>query len=185
MDYYDISPSVTAFSTTRHGGFSHGAYGSFNINRYCGDDDECIKKNLDLLCRKLGVDENRIIMPHQTHGNEVRLIGEDFLTLPQTIRAMILEGVDALATDVRNTCIGVSTADCIPILLYDPEHHAAAAVHAGWRGTLSLIAQKAVASMSRSYRSRPENRQRVQNADEHAQKQRVGISQQEKPRPAD
>ncbi len=161
MDYYDISPSVTAFSTTRHGGFSHGAYGSFNINRYCGDDNECIKKNLDLLCRELGVDENRIIMPHQTHGNEVRLIGEDFLTLPQTIRAMILEGVDALATDVRNTCIGVSTADCIPILLYDLEHHAAAAVHAGWRGTLSLIAQKAVASMSRSYHSRPENMRAV------------------------
>ena len=155
MDYYDISPSVTAFSTTRHGGFSHGAYGSFNINRYCGDDDECIKKNLDLLCRKLGVDENRIIMPHQTHGNEVRLIGEDFLTLPQTIRTMILEGVDALATDVRNTCIGVSTADCIPILIYDAAHHAVAAVHAGWRSTLRRIPVVALQAMEKAYGTRP------------------------------
>lgn len=54
-------------------------------------------------------------------------------------------------------CIGVSTADCIPILIYDYAHHAAAAVHAGWRGTAKRIACKAVKMMEVSFGSRPED----------------------------
>ena len=154
--YYDVSPSVTAFSTTRHGGFSHGAHGGFNINRYCGDDEACIDKNLALLASELGVDKANVIMPHQTHGTETRLISRDFLSLGQATQQMILEGVDALMTDVPGVCIGVSTADCIPIIIYDPEHRATAAVHAGWRGTVARIAVKAVTEMRLAYGSRPE-----------------------------
>ena len=154
--YYDVSPSVTAFSTTRHGGFSHGAHGGFNINRYCGDDEACIDKNLALLASELGVDKANVIMPHQTHGTETRLISRDFLSLGQATQQMILEGVDALMTDVPGVCIGVSTADCIPIIIYDPEHRATAAIHAGWRGTVARIAVKAVTEMRLAYGSRPE-----------------------------
>lgn len=153
--YYDIAPRVTAFSTTRHGGFSRGVYGGFNINRYCGDDEACIEHNLDLLAGELGVDKANIIMPHQTHGTETRLISRDFLSLGKATQRMILEGVDALLTDVPGVCIGVSTADCIPIILYDLEHHAVAAVHAGWRGTAARIAAKAVAEMGLAYGTRP------------------------------
>ena len=135
--YYDVSPSVTAFSTTRHGGFSRGAHGGFNINRYCGDDEACIDKNLALLASELGVDKANIIMPHQTHGTETRLISRDFLSLGQATQQMILEGVDALMTDVPGVCIGVSTADCIP-------------------GTVARIAVKAVTEMRLAYGSRPE-----------------------------
>ena len=157
LDYYDLSPSVTAFNTTRRGGVSRGEYGGFNINRYCGDDEACIKSNLEMLGRKLNVKAGNIIMPHQTHECEVRQIGGEFLTLPDTVKAKILEGVDALTTNVRDICIGVSTADCIPIIIYDPEHHAAATVHAGWRGTVKRIAQKAIASMRLSYQSQPQD----------------------------
>lgn len=156
LTYYNMPPHVTAFSTTRLGGYSHGAYGEFNINRYCGDDEKSIEKNTEALCTLLKISQDRIIMPHQTHGNEVRLIAPDFLALPAATRSMLLEDVDALITDVRGICIGVSTADCIPVILYDPEHHTAAAVHAGWRGTVSSIAVKAVDSMRLSYGSRPE-----------------------------
>lgn len=57
---------------------------------------------------------------------------------------------------MADVCIGVSTADCIPILLADTEHHAIAAVHAGWRGTVARIAEKAVAALTRYYETRPE-----------------------------
>lgn len=156
LSFYNLSQSVTAFSTTRHGGFSQGAYGEFNINRYCGDDEECINRNREALGLTLGISPNAIIMPHQTHGNEVRQIAKDFLALPETVKSMVLEGVDALITDVGNICIGVSTADCIPIIIYDPEHNASAAVHAGWRSTVQLIAQKAVTAMHMAYGSRPD-----------------------------
>lgn len=157
LTYYDISPDTTAFSTTRHGGHSTGNYAELNINRYCGDNPEDIEKNLEDLCRELGVDKERVIMPHQTHGTEVMQIGADFLSLSATVKGMILEGVDALITDVKDVCIGVSTADCIPILIYDYAHHAAAAVHAGWRGTVKRIACKAVKMMEVSFGSRPED----------------------------
>lgn len=157
LTYYDISPDTTAFSTTRHGGHSTGNYAELNINRYCGDNPENIEKNLEDLCRELGVDKERVIMPHQTHGTEVMQIGADFLSLSATVKGMILEGVDALITDVKDVCIGVSTADCIPILIYDYAHHAAAAVHAGWRGTVKRIACKAVKMMEVSFGSRPED----------------------------
>lgn len=157
LDYYDLSPSVTAFNTTRCGGVSRGEYGGFNINRYCGDDEACIKSNLEMLGRELNVKAGNIIMPHQTHDCEVRQIGGEFLTLPDTVKAKILEGVDALTTNVRDICIGVSTADCIPIIIYDPKHHASAAIHAGWRGTVKRIAQKAIASMRLSYQSQPQD----------------------------
>lgn len=157
IDYYNLSPSVIAFNTTRHGGTSRGEYCGFNINRYCGDDDACIERNLEILSRELNVKAENIIMPHQTHDCEVRQIGGEFLTLPGAVKTQILEGVDALTTNVKDICIGVSTADCIPIIIYDPAHHAAAAVHAGWRGTVKRIAQKAIASMVLSYQSSPQN----------------------------
>lgn len=156
LTHYDLSPDVISFSTTRHGGYSTGCHGEMNINRYCGDDAQAIAQNVEALSREIGVDRERIIMPHQTHGAEVMQIAADFLSLSAHVQAMILEGVDALITDVKDVCIGVSTADCIPILIYDPEHHAAAAVHAGWRGTVKRIAQKAVAHLRMAYGSRPE-----------------------------
>lgn len=157
LHIYDISPDVTAFSTTRHGGYGSGVYGEFNINRYCGDDETCIDNNAEALSLELNVKKDDIIMPHQTHCTEVMQIAKDFIPLPGNVKKMILEGVDALITDVKGLCIGVSTADCIPILIYDEVHHAAAAVHAGWRGTVKRIAMKAVSAMRVTYGSRPED----------------------------
>ena len=148
---------MTAFSTTRHGGYGSGVYGEFNINHYCGDDETCIDNNAEALSLELNVKKDDIIMPYQTHGTEVMQIAKDFIPLPGNVKKMILEGVDALITDVKGLCIGVSTADCIPILIYDEVHHAAAAVHAGWRGTVKRIAMKAVSAMRVTYGSRPED----------------------------
>ncbi len=154
--YYDLSERVTAFSTTRHGGVSLGNYASLNVNAYCGDTIEHITENRHLLCRSLHLsDTSCLVIPHQVHGNEVRRITEDFFRQPETVRQPLLEGVDAVMTDVRYVCVGVSTADCIPIFIYDPKHHCASAVHAGWRGTVVRIAEKTVASMMETYGSRP------------------------------
>ena len=57
---------------------------------------------------------------------------------------MLLEGVDALITNEPNVCIGVSTADCVPVIMYDAEHKAIAVAHAGWRGTVENIMRKTV-----------------------------------------
>lgn len=159
--FHDLGEGVTAFSTTRHGGCSEGNYASLNINPYCGDSPESTAGNLQLLAETLSVEVCKIILPHQTHETEVRLIGDDFFTLPPTVQGMILEGVDGVMTAMPGVCVGVSTADCVPVLLYDADHHAVCAVHAGWRGTVKRIVQKAVASMNAAFQSKPQSLQAV------------------------
>lgn len=157
LHYYTLHEDVVAFSTTRRGGFSTGAYGEFNINRYCGDDAEAIRKNRALLCQQLGISDNRLIMPHQVHLSQSVRIDEAFLALSEEDRQTRLEGTDAVMTDLTDVCIGVSTADCIPLLVYDTRQHAVAAIHAGWRGTVQRIAQQTIADMTAAYGSQPAN----------------------------
>jgi purine-nucleoside/S-methyl-5'-thioadenosine phosphorylase / adenosine deaminase len=64
---------------------------------------------------------------------------------------------DALITDHAGMLLGIRVADCVPVLLVDSEHRAIAAVHAGWRGALGRIVEKAAGEMCRMFNSRPEN----------------------------
>ena len=133
---YAIDKDVVAFTTTREGGVSEGNYGRFNLNPYCGDSPAHVKENMDRLCAQLNIEEERLILPHQVHSDASLIIDESFFALSSQQRTAALEGVDALITRQRHTCIGVSTADCVPILLFDQKQRVAAAVHAGWRGTV-------------------------------------------------
>lgn len=156
LTFYDIAEGVTAFSSTRHGGYSQGHHGEFNVNLYCGDDPADIAENRKALCQLLKIGHDRLVMPHQVHATGIAQIGKTFFRLSEEVRRQVLEGIDALMTNMPGICIGVSTADCIPIIIYDPEHHAASVVHSGWRGTVANIAGVAVTSMQMAYHSRPE-----------------------------
>lgn len=159
---YHIDDGVTAFSTKRYGlGVSKGSYGSLNINPYCGDDPGCVKENIHLLASALHLSPNQIIFPHQIHSDKVSEINQEFLSYSPKVRTSLLEGVDALITDIKGICIGVSTADCVPILLYDPRRRAVGAIHAGWRGTVKRIAAKCVREMKMIYHSDPKDIQAV------------------------
>ena len=155
LQYYNIHQDVVAFSSTREGGYSEGLYGEFNINRYCGDRQEAIQQNRDALCQLLKIDDSHLLMPHQVHLTEIGVIDEAFMELSDSNRQEKLEGIDALMTNLPGVCIGVSTADCIPILLYDQKQHASCAIHAGWRGTVKRIAEKAVQHMVEVYGTEP------------------------------
>ena len=92
-----------------------------------------------------------VVQPHQVHGCEIREVLRADTTRDE------LEGVDALVTDVPGVAISVRTADCIPVLLYDPVHRAVAAVHAGWRGTVQRISVKTIEEMGRLYGTRAQD----------------------------
>lgn len=150
-----MGEGVIAFSTTRDGGVSSGAYAGFNITHYCGDAPEAVVRNRATLCSWLALDDDRLLLPRQTHGDSVLCVDEAFLACAPEERAALLHGVDALVTNVPRVCIGVSTADCVPVLLCDDVKGCVAAVHAGWRGTLARIVEKAVATMQHSYGCSP------------------------------
>ena len=137
---------VRAFSTTRHGGVSTGAYSSFCPTEHGGNNPEDAGKDVEKLRGLLGIDN--VVVPHQNHGDRIVRI-DDACQHPS------LEGVDALVTDSRGICLGVLTADCVPILLSDPVRHVVAAVHSGWRGTVKRILSKAVVFMREEYGSCP------------------------------
>ncbi|MBP5646955.1 MAG: peptidoglycan editing factor PgeF [Bacteroidaceae bacterium] len=86
-----------------------------------------------------------VVQPHQVHGCVIREVTDPFTAREE------LEGVDALVTDVPGVAISVRTADCIPVLLYDPVHKAVAAVHDGWRGTVQKLSRKVIDFMHSRY----------------------------------
>ena len=131
---------VVGFSTTRHGGCGKGTYASFNCTHYCGDSPEFVKTNRDILVGLLPQKPKELVIPRQTHSTCVRVISS-----PSSLCE--LDEVDAVVTNLPGYCMCISTADCIPILLYDTNRQVVAAVHAGWRGTVGRIVEKTLDTM--------------------------------------
>ena len=144
---YQLAEGVRAFSSTRKGGVGEGAYSEFNITHYCGDSPDHVSQNRQLLCNELGISDHQLFLPHQVHGKGILLINDDFLKCGEEERIKCLEGIDAVVTRIPGICIGVSTADCVPVLLYDEEQKVSAAIHAGWRGTVAKIVSDTVRFM--------------------------------------
>lgn len=152
---YQLASGVRAFSTTRQGGVSVGPYASFNINAFCGDSPASLSANKALLARKLGLPETSILLPHQVHGERHLCVEADFFSKSERQQADLLEGVDIIMTPLKRICVGVSTADCVPVLLYDERQGVACAVHAGWRGTVGRAVCKALRVMVERYATEP------------------------------
>ena len=90
----------------------------------------------------------RVVQAHQVHGDRVAVVTSAGTTREE------LEGYDALVTNVPGVAVGARTADCIPVLMYDPVRRVVAAVHSGWKGTVLKIAAKTLAVMASKYGTR-------------------------------
>ena len=150
MKHYDINHDIIAFSTERGCQDPTLPYDGFNITYYTDDDAKHIANCRRMLCTVLGINNERLILPRQVHDTKIAEVTEENLHDK-------FDGIDALMTTLPGTCIGVSTADCVPILIYDTRTRAIAAAHAGWRGTVARIGRKTVEAMSERYGSSPED----------------------------
>ena len=90
-----------------------------------------------------------VIQGHQVHGDRIAVIDRPDLTRED------LEGYDAFICKLPGVAIGVRTADCVPILLYDPVQRVVAAVHSGWKGTVLKISRKTISLMERDFGCHP------------------------------
>ncbi len=130
--------------TTRLGGVSQGHLASLNIGMHRGDDPENVRKNHAILADALGYDPAKTVLSHQVHGDTVRVVTEkDCLGFDHHL----YPECDGLITNTPGLALVIFTADCTPILLFDPTTGAVGAVHAGWRSTALDIAGKAVSAM--------------------------------------
>lgn len=129
---------------TRRGGISLGPYESLNFGYSVGDEREHVEENFRRAAQALGVGAQAVLVLSQVHGSRVVQVEAGQL------RAELLthEG-DALIAAAGEVACGVRTADCVPILLADPDSGSVAAVHAGWRGTVQRIVEQAAGELER------------------------------------
>ena len=147
--------SVPHMFTTRKGGVSHGHLSSMNIGTRRGDSIENVRKNYEILGKAIGFDPKRSVHAKQTHTDVVRIADESLWGAG--LYAPDLSDCDALITNTPETALVIFTADCTPILFYDPVTGAVGAAHAGWRGTVANIAGKTVQAMETHFGCRSED----------------------------
>lgn len=112
-----------------------------------------ISKNLGALAENMGSDLDHLVVTHQLHTANVKMIGADDLGYWKSVE--IEDGIDGLITDVPGACLVVYGADCPSIYIVDPVKHAIGLVHAGWKGTFGKIPEAAIAMMQSAYGCNP------------------------------
>jgi polyphenol oxidase len=127
---------------TRRGGVSEGPFESLNLSPEVGDRPEHVRENLGRAARSLGLALERLYVAGQIHDRGVLLLHghEDPAAVART-------AADAIVSSAPGIGCGVRTADCVPILLADPESGRVAAVHAGWRGVVRHVVASAAQRM--------------------------------------
>jgi YfiH family protein len=130
---------------TRQGGVSQGIYASLNIGQGSQDDPQYVAQNRDLICAHLG--GQRLISGHQIHSARAVYVGAHDTKSPRA---------DALVTDQPGLVLGVLSADCVPVLLADPQGKVIATAHAGWRGAYDNVIANVVELMEQ-YGAQREN----------------------------
>lgn len=141
--------------STRLGGVSSPPFDTLNLGLSQGDLPSCVRENFSRFCAAVGVHTERMVVTHQIHEDNVRVASSEDagkgLDFPRNYDA------DGLITNEKNLPLVIHTADCIPILFYDPVHRAIGACHAGWRGTALGIAAKTARKMAESYGTDPKD----------------------------
>ena len=141
------SKKLKKFSNIKHvffsrkEGFSRGIYKGLNCGRGSKDNRKHILKNLKYVCNKMNVNEKNLILMNQTHSNKVIEIKKN--NYLKKINS------DAIVTKKNEYALGVLTADCVPILLYDKKNKIIGCIHAGWKGAFSDIIRKTVEKIKR------------------------------------
>lgn len=141
--------------TTRYGGVSEGILDSLNLGLHRGDLPENVEENYRRLGAALGFNTRKLVLTNQIHTDIVRVVTEKDCLGSLSHREY--PSCDGLVTNTPEVALMVFTADCTPILFYDPVSGAVGAAHAGWRGTAAGIAAKTVETMVSAFGSRPEN----------------------------
>ncbi|MDC0405277.1 peptidoglycan editing factor PgeF [Candidatus Pelagibacter sp.] len=140
------SKKLTKIKNLKHcffnsiGGHSKDIYKSLNCGPGSKDNKKNIKKNLQIVRKKISKKAKNIFLVNQIHSNKLIFINK-------TYNNKVKPKADAIITDQTNIPIAVLTADCAPILIYDNKKRMIAAIHAGWKGAFKGITTKVIKFM--------------------------------------
>jgi YfiH family protein len=133
-------PGVRHAFFTRAGGVSGGIYATLNAGVGSNDAPENVAANRARMAETLGVAAQQLVTCYQMHSAAVVVADAPWEARPRA---------DAIVTGVAGLAIGVSTADCAPVLFADPAARVIGAAHAGWRGALAGVTDQTIAAMER------------------------------------
>lgn len=144
----DLGPGVRAGFTRRRGGMSNPPYDGFDLAQHVGDDVEAVAANRAALAAELG---SPVIFGRQVHGVRALAVtaADGVPADPLHQDAAEDDGCDALVTTDQGLALGVLVADCVPVLLADPQARVVGVAHAGRVGLLDGVLQQALAQMVR------------------------------------
>ena len=123
-----------------NGGVSKNIYKSLNCGPGSNDNSANVKKNLNIVRKKISKSSQNIFLVNQIHSNK-------FVFIDNKYKSKIKPKADAIITDQINLPIAVLTADCVPILVCDNQKQMIAAIHAGWKGAFKGIISKVIKFM--------------------------------------
>jgi len=138
------SKKLSKFKNIKHGFFnkkggkSEGIYKSLNCGIGSSDTKKNVKNNLKIVCKKINCSSRKLVLLNQIHSNKFHFIDKNFKFNKKKLKG------DALITNVKNIAIGVLTADCVPILIYDKNLKIISVIHAGWKGAYIGIIRKVI-----------------------------------------
>jgi YfiH family protein len=156
LPFFEI-PELAKLEWTRHafltrrGGVSPPPYDSLNLSNKNGDQRDFVAMNGKIIAKAFDFDLNVLILLDQMQQDQILLLKKPAITLPSPLE------YDALITNSPNTCLGIQTADCLPILFVDRKRKVIAAVHAGREGTALYITAKVIEKMKGEFGCSPED----------------------------
>ena len=121
---------------SRKGGFSKGLYRGLNCGRGSKDNKINILKNLAYVSQKIFVNKDKLVLMNQSHSNKVIEIKKN--NYKKKINS------DAMITKVRGLALGVVSADCVPVIIYDLKNEIVGCIHVGWKGAFSGIIKNTI-----------------------------------------
>ena len=121
---------------TRLNGVSKRQFESLNCSFSCGDKKKLVYKNREISLKYLKLNKKKLILLNQTHSTKV-------IRIDQNNQNNKLTG-DGLITSLNHVVLGILTADCAPIFIYDDKKKFICCLHSGWKGTLKNIAKNAI-----------------------------------------
>ena len=140
--------------STRKGGVSKEHLASLNLSFSVEDARENVLENFRRIGERFGKTPEDFVLSKQSHETKVLKVGMKDRGKGIT-KERDYEGIDALITDEEGLILSCFSADCVPILFYDPIHKAVGACHSGWRGTKGKILRNVVEEMRKHFSSNP------------------------------
>lgn len=147
--------SLVHFVSTRSGGLSCAPYNSLNLGFKVNDDLSAVIQNRIALADAVGINAKNFVIPSQCHSSNILIATQQHKGRGFYEKDDAIIDTDAIVTAEKELCLLVFSADCVPILLFDPVNAIIAAAHAGWKGTVNQIVSKVIETMTTNFKTNP------------------------------